>query len=75
MAYEDAFTFDGIEPIEKRFLNRAEDATYLVVKDRSLRNNEPVKLRHPSAGAVLRPATRAVGIIQTILILVLVLTS
>ena len=40
MAYEDAFTFDGIEPIEKRFLNRAEDATYLVVKDRSLRNNE-----------------------------------
>ena len=40
MAYEDAFTFDGIAPIEQRFLSRADQATYLVIKDRSRRNNE-----------------------------------
>ena len=40
MAYEDAFTFDGIEPIEQRFLSKADSAAYLVIKDRNDRNHE-----------------------------------
>jgi len=37
---DDGFTFEGLEPIEQRFLRRAAGATYLVIKDRSERNHE-----------------------------------
>ena len=40
MLHEDGFTFEGLEPIEQRFLRRAAGATYLVIKDRSERNHE-----------------------------------
>ena len=36
MLYADQFTFEGFEPIEQRFLTRAEGASYLVVKDRTV---------------------------------------
>ncbi len=36
MLYADQFTFEGIEPIEQRFIARAEGAAYLVVKDRTV---------------------------------------
>ena len=40
MLHEEGFTFEGLEPIEQRFLRRAAGATYLVIKDRSERNHE-----------------------------------
>jgi len=38
--HEEGFTFEGLEPIEQRFLRRAAGASYLVIKDRSERNHE-----------------------------------
>ncbi len=40
MQYGDQFTFEGLEPIEKRFLARAHGAAYLVVKDRTVSEQE-----------------------------------
>ena len=40
MLHEEGFTFEGLEPIEQRFLRRAAGATYLVIKDHSERNHE-----------------------------------
>jgi len=38
--HDDSFTFEGLEPIEQRFLRRVAGASYLVIKDRSERNHE-----------------------------------
>ena len=40
MQYGDQFTFEGLEPIEQRFLARAKGAAYLVVKDRTISEHE-----------------------------------
>ena len=40
MAYGDAFTFEGLEPIERRFLSRADEGAYIVLKDRTHREQE-----------------------------------
>ena len=40
MQYGDQFTFEGLEPIEHRFLARARGASYLVVKDRTVSEQE-----------------------------------
>ena len=40
MPYADHFTFEGIEPIERRFLARVDGAAYLVVKDRTVSEHE-----------------------------------
>ncbi len=40
MAYADAFTFEGLEAIEQRFLDRADEGAYIVLKDRTHRKQE-----------------------------------
>ena len=40
MAYGDAFTFEGLDPIERRFLSRADEGAYIVLKDRTHREQE-----------------------------------
>jgi len=40
VAYGDAFTFEGLDPIERRFLSRADEGAYIVVKDRTHREQE-----------------------------------
>ena len=55
MAYGDAFTFEGLELIERRFLSRADEGAYIVLKDRTHREQEEALGRLDLTAAQVAP--------------------